>query len=1401
MNNVKKRTMAFVLAIFMILGIMPVDAFAQGLLRGADRAENNAGNKVKYEESRTSTVDKKNRPTDKDKESLDEGPEIVNEAVSASSDKVDYTFKKSDGVCVKEKPKEYIVKSEDFNFNAESWMKGTYSEKQKTALVKILNSTPFVLAGNNVSSKDEDNVSNNDRNWAMLENLKYTADGNPTYCLDMGKHDPERTGTKMYYDEKDTLNSNTKDGFSDLVYGVLKNGYPNYKVESDNALIDNDLFEYATAIAVKIATGRMYDVNGESMPGITKDMFRNNFPEGSELDSFSIVPTSQVPELSKFYNALSFEDKVAVDTRENFVKEQVERLLSEAQKEEKNLKEEKIEGPEELTGSNKPFKITLKKSDGTLAQNINVTVEGANVEFKDADGKVVSNPKNGQEFFINVKDDKTSGEFTIKANSTDESSSVNVFYKSDAKKRPNGESLRGGSYQRMYIAGCSELSAKKVININTPVPKNGTVELTKTDAVSGKLVPNATIKVTGPNGFTYEGKTGSDKENLGKIVLKDLAPGEYTFEETVAPDGYIRSTEKATFTILNNGKVDPNSVTEMKNEPITVVLSKKEMSNKVDGVPGARIEITNKETGEFVKNIDEKTGDSKDFFITDKDGNITVRGIKPGTYVFKETIAPDGYVLNEGTCEFTIDENGKVKEGSVTTIYNARKEFIISKVDSATKNPLANVEFNILDKDGNPVKNDDESNKFVTDINGKIVLSKIQDGKYTLKEIKAPKGYKKMSDMTFEVNKDTLKVGLTVENEPIKASIKKVDAQDPTKVLAGAKFEVRKGALLVSQEVTNEKGLIDLSYLEPGTYEVKEVQAPVGYIADKTARTFTVKDNGDIDGDLVFKNTALSDKIVKVDAKTGKALEGAKFSFFNANGENILNTVSDKDGNIAVTGLETGEYTFKETAAPSGYKADTNKVYKITIAKDGSITGDKRIENEANSITLEKVNKDNNGLEGAKFEVRDKDDKVISTVISDKEGKITINGLAAGKYTLKEIKAPKGYIKSDKNFSIEVLEDGTVTGDVKITNEDTFVKITKVNEDKEKLADAEFDIKDNDGKFIAKAKTSSEGTITIRRLPIGKYILKETKAPKGYLLSDKEFRFEIAEDGKVTGDTEIVNKKADITFTKLDKETKEALSGAKFIVKSGNKEIGKELESDRRGEIKVSGLEPGEYTLVEKEAPKGYIKPSADFKFTVDKDGKLKGDGKIYNSKASITLVKKDLTTGAVLEGASFDIKDNDGKKILSVTTNKNGEAKIDGLGQGKYLLEETVAPKGYIKATKAASFEVDKDGKVNGKDKLEVYNKQDTGKKDDKKDEVKKTENVTNPTLDKSTPATPVSAQNTPEKTSDTKVVPGERVKTGDKKGPKKRKGDKIMIFGVVSFAIGYTLWKKKNKKDGDNK
>lgn len=1376
MKNLK-RFWAILLAVVMIVGVLPTDVLALNLLRGTENIEKEEieGSAIVERRDGLDEVlnNKETKPLDLEK---DENKPVDSKALVFDTKDI------TDGrvSCGTSKTEKYTLDSSSFVFHDFEENKGPstkYGDRltsaEKKNLDNLFKMTPLALVGTTVN-----------KGYKQLENLRYMAyggdNGNMTaYCLDLGKKDPNQT--EMSYSPESAPVKNE-------VLNVLRAGYPNKTIRGQETL-----FEYATAIAVKMADGKAYDKEtGEELKnrGLNVNMLQDA-PTPNAMEE--IVPTYSLDGYKTLLTKLDKEDKDYLEQRAAFVSDAVKYLMEKANDFE-SKRAESVTGP--LVANNHqlfgPFRFNLVDENGKTPKEIHVKLglpdaivaisqNNGNISFTNSDGTPTV-PKNNTDFYISIKKmpetDYPENGYPIRltAFANDESTLTNVFYHVDEEK--DDKTLTGGGYQRMFVAECAPLTAVHKMLLVNPGTKITNVTLSKTDLVSGDPVEGAVIEVRNEKGKLVGGTPVVTPAN-GKAEIRDLVPGKYTFREIIAPNGYILNEDTCEFTIDKDGNV--TGITELKNQKErTVVLSKTDIVDG-KGVPGAEIKVFDKDK----KEIDGSP------FITDKNGKIVIKGLEPGTYTFKETVAPKGYILSEETCEFTLDTSGKVT--GKTTLTNERNEFIVTKVDASTKDPIPNVVFRITDDKGKVV----EGSPFTTDINGRINLSDFKFGKYKITEINTPKGYKKMATVEFDINKETIKKGLVLENIPVNVKLTKTDAKTNLPV-PGAEFEIKKGDAVVANLKTDSKGEIDLSFLEAGTYTVRETKAPAGYLLDATQKTVVINENGEVTGDMHFVNVQVGGKITKVDALNGDPLEGAIFSFFDQEGNKVVDLQTDKNGEINPSGLSVGNYTFKETTAPKGYKA-SNETYRISIMPDGSIIGDTIVKNEPNIVTLKKVNKEKAGLAGAEFELKDESGNVIKTIVSDKSGNMEIRGLAVGNYSLIETKAPKGYIKSDKVYRISITADGQVTGDTEIMNEDTFAEIVKENEKGDRLEGAEFELSEYNGKFLAKAKTDKDGKITVRRLPAGKYILKETKAPNGYVLSDKEYVIEMSEDGKVTGDTTIVNKQAEIVLKKLDKDTKDPLEGAKFTLKSGSKIIDKNIESDRRGEIILKGLAEGNYTLEETDAPDGYIKASKEFKFTIDKNGKLKGEGTIYNSKASFTLIKKDLTTGAVLEGASFVIRDKNDKIVAKVTTNKNGEAVIDGLGQGRYTIEETVAPEGYVKATKAATFEVDKDGKIKGKDVLEIFNKAE-GKKVEKPNEptkatptekpnelkeVKPTENYTE------TPNTPADVPS--EAGTTTVTTPGEKVKTGDKT----KNYAVIALCGAGLIAL--LLFEKKKKKKDD--
>ncbi|PGT94834.1 hypothetical protein COD20_30265, partial [Bacillus cereus] len=254
---------------------------------------------------------------------------------------------------------------------------------------------------------------------------------------------------------------------------------------------------------------------------------------------------------------------------------------------------------------------------------------------------------------------------------------------------------------------------------------------------------------------------------------------------------------------------------------------------------------------------------------------------------------------------------------------------------------------------------------------------------------------------------------------------------DKNKKLAGAKFKIEDlNGKIVGELVTNEEGEVISKDLPIGNYTLVEVEAPKGYelLKDK----ITVKIEKDAEVEIKIGNKKLPDpmgkmKLVKVDiSDKNKKLAGAKFHIEDAKGKVVGELITDEKGEMISKDLPIGNYTLVEIEAPKGYELLKDKI-AVKIEKDTVVEikiENKKLPDPTGQFEIEKVDdKDSElKLKGAVFQVLDKEGKELSRLITDEKGKVISNQLAIGKYTIKEIKAPNGYMLLRDPIEIEITE-------------------------------------------------------------------------------------------------------------------------------------------------------------------------------------------------------------------------------------------------------------------------------------------------------------------------------------------------------------------------------------------
>ncbi|PEF75661.1 adhesin [Bacillus pseudomycoides] len=261
------------------------------------------------------------------------------------------------------------------------------------------------------------------------------------------------------------------------------------------------------------------------------------------------------------------------------------------------------------------------------------------------------------------------------------------------------------------------------------------------------------------------------------------------------------------------------------------------------------------------------------------------------------------------------------------------------------------------------------------------------------------------------------------------------------------------------------------------------------------------------------------------------------------------------------------------------------------------------------ALKVMKVDENKKPLPGAVFEVFDSNQKSMGTITANKNGIAELGNLELGTYSVKEVKAPVGYVLDPNPKTFEVKTGEVTVIELKNVQIKGSIEITKVDlaDGNNKLPGAEFIIHDEQGKEVVKGKTNEQGIAKFDKLPAGKYTYKETIAPKGYVLNEETFSFEIKENGQIIKHV-VKDKKIEgsLEITKVDlADGNKKLPGAEFII---HDEQGKEVvkgKTNEQGIAKFDKLPAGKYTYKETIAPNGYLINEETFHFEIKNDGDI----------------------------------------------------------------------------------------------------------------------------------------------------------------------------------------------------
>ena len=814
--------------------------------------------------------------------------------------------------------------------------------------------------------------------------------------------------------------------------------------------------------------------------------------------------------------------------------------------------------------------------------------------------------------------------------------------------------------------------------------------------------------ITG-NGKTYTIKTGSD----GVAILSDIPVYDsnnekitYTISEKNVPVKYVVPADQtATLT------ADATTTKTFKNilKKFTVEVTKQDSettSAQGDGTLAGAV------YGLY------KDGELADTYTTDENGYFKTKEYVCGNYTVQEISPSEGYLLDEtvysvgAEAENYFIEHNPLSMTVTEDVIKGNIAMIKHSDDGSTQieTPEVGAEFEVYLKSSGSYANavETERDHLTCDENGFAQTKDMPYGVYTVHQTKGCEGTEFIADFDVNISENGQTYRYLINNAEFESYVKvvKVDSETGKTIpYEGAGFEIygsngQKISMTFSYPTpttidtfyTNSEGyLITPEVLPYGEYSLVEVQAPYGYALDKTPVAFSVSsENAEKENSLtivkvVKQNTAQKGKISV--QKTGDiftSVTTASSAYTNENGEMIVNpttyTPVFADGDLSGT------------------------VFQVT-AKEDIVTADGTVRAYAGDV--------------------------VSEITTDENGYAETEPLYLGKYEVREIKAPYGYVLNNEPKDVEVTYAGqefevrdTVNTAFENEYQSVRISLSKVMEN-----DELFGIGNNNeylsvrfGLFAAEDIQAADGTVIpvdgliseisldenmtaviAEKIPFGKYYVQEIATDEHYVLNGEKylvtFKYMGQEVTTVSIDCgQFVNelKRGKVEGIKVN-ESDEPLENALFgLFAVDTAEFTSEnaymtAVSDENGYFEFDEIPYGEYIVREIEAPTGYILSGESYPVTVCEDGETITI-RTVNKPITVEVSKVDVY-GEELIGADMQLENADGE-IIDEWISDGTNHIVTELPAGDYTLKEIAAPDGYVIATDI-EFEVFADGTI----------------------------------------------------------------------------------------------------------
>lgn len=743
-------------------------------------------------------------------------------------------------------------------------------------------------------------------------------------------------------------------------------------------------------------------------------------------------------------------------------------------------------------------------------------------------------------------------------------------------------------------------------------------------------------------------------------------------------------------------------------------------THKLSGSDGSyELNLTNKNSGCFLGDFHFNTTGSVSFNQVDNDLTVTASGELSSPVMITAYKGADGQTdsllfwssedgaqqvratpLNTNPVpaymQLTTEDSGEPGEPEEPEPPEEEYQIEIHKLEEGTEKPLAGAVFEVRHTEHGIVGN------VTSDADGFASITVPWAGSYIITEITPPEGHlldeNPMKDVV--VNTDNPVASVTFVNKPYTGlRILKVDASN-SRPLSGAVIAIDQiDGDIHLEGTTDEDGEVFFEKLPPNTsWEVTELQAPAGYHLNEKVFTAELEENQVV-------TVTVPDKVKpgliirKVDAETGEPLAGAIFTVTHANGKLVGEFLSDANGMVVIENLPEGTYIIEEIQPPEGYLLDgENSKKTVNLSFENSQEVVFR-DFAKPKLLIRKIDVDTGEpLEGAVIRVARRGSSEYTEVTTGKDGTALLENLEEDWYQVQEICSPEGYILDSAVHDVELIAGQTAT--VVLTNsKEPGLTIKKVDaETGDPLPGAVFRVTMPNGS-IKDVTTDENGIAHLIDLESGEIIVKEIRAPEGYLLDETEHHVRL-ESGKTAEITLKNSKEPSLTIQKIDSVTKQPMAGVKFSITVKNGKPLGEFLTDENGEIHLSGLEcdlEAGTILVIKEVSTldGYLLDEAEKEVLLEADKATVVQ--FENQPLNPLLIKKVDQDGRPLAGVKFRVKRVDGQYVGEYTTGISGLATVAGQQPGFFIVEEVETLSGYIldSTPKTVELRIDKPAEV----------------------------------------------------------------------------------------------------------